>query len=341
MRSAVIAIVIVVVAAAVLLGRRTAVVNAPSGPAVSVEAVKPASGPGKFSAQTAVAGALAEAISKSEEDASLAIADLVAEWSQRDPKALFEALLRMEPGAQRSNALIQLSGLWAANDPKLAAETFYAQTSDDERKRGVAQAISKWAKTDPAAARKWLEDVVDDQLLRGQLRQQLYAAWALNDPAGAVQDVISSKAAGGEVNAIFSAWAAADLEAAVKFHDEKLPADLQKQTRANLLLAAAAQKSPAAGPLFEDFVDSQPGWAELADMGKVLSATDPKLALLIAEKLSPSPEADLLRRRVATLHPGETPPLVVLEDSVEAGIPIAPRRIIPAASAELSNSIPR
>src|SRR6188768_351622 len=98
MRSAVIAIAVVAFAAAVLLGRRTAVVNAPSGPAVSVEAARPAPGPGKFSAQTAVAGALAETISKSEDDAALAIADLVAEWSQRDPKALFEALVRMEPG---------------------------------------------------------------------------------------------------------------------------------------------------------------------------------------------------------------------------------------------------
>jgi hypothetical protein len=337
MRNAAIAIVIVVFAAAVLLGKRTAVVNAPSPATIA----KPAVEAGKFSAQTAVAQALAEALGKPEEDASLAIADLVAEWSLRDPNALFQALLQMEAGPTRANALIQLAGLWAASDPKLAAETFYAQTSEEERKRGVAQAISKWAKSNPGEARKWLEDVVDDQALRAQLRKQLYAAWALNDPAGAVQDAITSNAIGGEVNAIFSSWAASDLDEAVKFHDEKLPADLQKQTRANLLLAAAAQKSPLAGALFEDFVASQPAWGELADMGKVLSATDPKLAMLIADKLSPSPEADLLRHRIASLHPGEPPAMAVLEDSIEAGIPSAPRRIIPAAGAEPSNSIPR
>jgi hypothetical protein len=243
----------------------------------------------------------------------------------------------------RLNAMIQLARIWAAQDPRRAAETFLTQASDSERARGVAQALSTWAKSHPAAARQWLSETVSDPTLSAMLRKQLYSAWAGSDPTGALADAMAMNSTGPELDGIFGTWAASDLEAAVKYQEEKLPANLQKQLYPVLLLSAAAQKSPLAETIFADYFASNPAPVDLLTMGKALSGTEPKFAGLIAEKLSPSLDADMLRQKIAAHFPGssQVAAVGVIEDSQEAGIPAAKRGVLTEAGAELSNSVPR
>jgi hypothetical protein len=250
--------------------------------------------------------------------------------TERGSQSDFEKLIRLDPGADRANGMVRLAGIWAKENPQFALESILAQTSGTERARGAAQALGTWAKADPLAAKAWLDKASLDPSITPLLRTRLYSAWAENDPRTAIAEAMRS-GTGEEINAVFGVWGAQDLEGAVAFQDQLSPA-LQKETRATLLLIAAAQKSEWADALFEEFLLETSDSAELIRVGKALSGTHPELAALVLDHLSAGPETEAYRRKVS---------LLTADANIqEAGIPTASRRLIRAPDAEPVNSLP-
>ena len=302
---------------AVLLVKRTAVVTVETPPEPVAEA----------QAQAAPSSAI-------EEKPTINIPE------DSSPRGEFERLVRTDAGPDRLNAMLKLARSWAEQNPQKAAETFLTQTSGSERARGVAQAVSVWAKTDPTAALEWLSQTPMDPTLATTIRTQLYATWAAINPNSAVENAVAGGFTGPELNAIFSSWATHNLEAAIQYQDDKLPPSLQKQIWPVLLLTAAAQKSPFADSLFDDFFASNPTPAELLAIGKTLSGNSPHLAGLVADRM-PASEGEVLRRRISSLHPDFLQTAGNVTDTSDASVAAAPRVLIPEAGGEPANSIPR
>ncbi len=121
----------------------------------------------------------------------IALRNLLDVWSLTAPDDASAHVAAMPPGPAQNTAAAHLASLLATTNPTSAitwAETLASASAKNAALAGIASA---WARKDPAAATRWAAGFPPDSPLRTETLRGTLSFWALANPAGAADFLLT------------------------------------------------------------------------------------------------------------------------------------------------------
>ena len=181
------------------------------------------------------------------------------QYSETDAKGAAGWAMKNLSGAELNNTLITIAENWAEQNGREAATWFLAQTVTGERNGAVENLFFAWASNEPAAALEFIGSGSGIGDLSPTLRRAALAGWAKSEPEAAVAASLASSRANndaGQFANTLANWATMDLEASSAWLLGKLEPGKERTAAAQELATIYAQQSPDAGLLWLEKLNS-------------------------------------------------------------------------------------
>lgn len=190
------------------------------------------------------------------------------QFSETDAKSAADWAMANLTGAELNNSLIAIAEHWAEENGNEAARWFLSQPDTRERDAAIENLFFAWATNEPAAALAFVNgDASLGELTPTLLRASL-AAWAKSDPLAAVAASLEMSRKRNDPDQFANTlanWATVDLEGSSKWLSDHVPAGAERLAAAKELAEIYAQQSPADGVLWLGNLNSGPERNAAAD----------------------------------------------------------------------------
>lgn len=174
----------------------------------------------------------------------------LSQYAEIDAKSAADWAMGHLTGAELNNSLIAIAGSWAEQNGSEAAGWFLSQPSTRERDAAVENLFFAWASNEPAAALKFVQGDSSLGELGPTLVRASLAGWVKSDPQAAVASSLALSRTRNDPEQFANTlanWATMDLESSSRWLLANVPAGTERSAATQELATIYAQQSPSDG----------------------------------------------------------------------------------------------